>query len=151
MRILTIGPWNLDEFVYHLTHDRTVDWLLPGVPPTGKKLSIPMLAVVNIRGDRLYNGTFLAFSLSSDVDDVMQPEHIWWDQATALRQAGVLPTHLPFPLPPQFPSSLTSSGDTTGMLRLPVAGVESAAMLIDESKGTSNEMFGSDWGIVKGA
>lgn len=48
----------LDEFVYHLTHDMTVDWLLPNVPPTGKKLSIPMMAVVNIRGDRLYNGMF---------------------------------------------------------------------------------------------
>lgn len=47
---------NLDEFVYHVTHDRTIDWLLPGVPATGKALSIPMMAVVNIRGDRLYNG-----------------------------------------------------------------------------------------------
>ncbi len=42
--------------MYHVTHDRTVDWLLPGVPATGKALSIPMMAVVNIRGDRLYNG-----------------------------------------------------------------------------------------------
>ena len=47
---------NLDEFVYHVTHDRTVDWLLPGIPATGRALSIPMMAVVNIRGDRLYNG-----------------------------------------------------------------------------------------------
>ncbi|KAF8192419.1 hypothetical protein BJ912DRAFT_260489 [Pholiota molesta] len=71
----TVGPDRVvDEFVYHLTHDRTVDWLLPNVPPTGKKLSIPMMAVVNIRGDRLYN------------------EHIWWDHATALRQAGILPS-----------------------------------------------------------
>jgi carboxymethylenebutenolidase len=46
----------LDEFIYHTTHDRTVDWLMPGVPPTGSKLSIPMMAVVNVRGDRLYNG-----------------------------------------------------------------------------------------------
>ncbi|KAF8974724.1 hypothetical protein BDZ97DRAFT_1775139 [Flammula alnicola] len=112
----------VDEFVYHLTHDRTVDWLLPGVPPTGKKLSIPMLAVVNVRGDRLYN------------------EHIWWDQATALRQAGILPSHLPFSDP--------QTGTPTGaLLRLPVAGVESAHMLIDESKGKSNEMFGPEWGL----
>ena len=46
----------LDEFIFRATHDRTIDWLLPGVPPTGRKLSIPMIAVVNIRGDRLYNG-----------------------------------------------------------------------------------------------
>lgn len=49
----------VDEFIYHLTHDRVVDWLLPGVPPTGKKLSVPMIAVVNVRGDRLYNGACL--------------------------------------------------------------------------------------------
>jgi len=75
-----------------------------------------MLAVVNVRGDRLYN------------------EHIWWDQATVLRQAGILPTHLPHPT-------------GMGMLRLPVAGVETAHMLVDESKGKSNEMFGEEWGI----
>lgn len=51
-----------DEFVYHFTHDRTVDWLLPGVPATGKKISIPMIAVVNVRGDRLYNGLYLPFA-----------------------------------------------------------------------------------------
>ena len=46
----------VEEFVYHATHDRMIDWLLPGVPPSGKKLSIPMVAVVNIRGDRLCHG-----------------------------------------------------------------------------------------------
>jgi carboxymethylenebutenolidase len=50
------GVCHTDEFVYVFTHDRIIDWLLPGVPPTGKKMSIPMMAVVNIRGDRLYNG-----------------------------------------------------------------------------------------------
>ncbi|KAF8165100.1 hypothetical protein B0H34DRAFT_687780 [Crassisporium funariophilum] len=115
----------VDEFVYHFTHDRTVDWLLPGVPPTGKKLSIPMIAVVNIRGDRIYN------------------EHIWWDQATALKQAGILPTHLPFSGPQ------AAAGAAPTRLRLPVAGVECAHMLINESKGKSNEMLGADWGIDK--
>jgi carboxymethylenebutenolidase len=28
---------------------------LPGVPPTGKRVEIPFIAVVNIRGDRLYH------------------------------------------------------------------------------------------------
>ncbi|KAG6918238.1 hypothetical protein DXG01_015831 [Tephrocybe rancida] len=115
----TVGPDRVvDEFIYSFTHDRTVDWLLPGVPPSGKKLTIPMMAVVNIRGDRLYN------------------EHIWWDQATALRQAGILPTHLPYPTPEGIKS-----------LRLPVTGAESAAMLVDEASGKSNEMFGNDWGL----
>ena len=47
-----------------MTHNRTVDWLLPGVPPTGKKLSIPMIAVVNFRGDRIYNGQYSFDALS---------------------------------------------------------------------------------------
>lgn len=50
-----------DEFIYQITHDRVADWLLPGVPPTGKKLSVPMVAIVNFRGDRLYNGERLLF------------------------------------------------------------------------------------------
>ena len=44
-----------------MTHDRVVDFFLPGVPATGKKLSIPMIAVVSVRGDRLYNGEWLLF------------------------------------------------------------------------------------------
>ncbi|GLB33427.1 putative lea domain protein [Lyophyllum shimeji] len=115
----TVGPDRVvDEFILSLTHDKAVDWLLPGVPPTGKKLTIPMLAVVNIRGDRLYN------------------EHIWWDQATVLRQAGILPTYMPYPTP-----------EGNRSLRLPVAGAECAAMLVDEANGTSNAMFGDDWGL----
>ncbi|THV05373.1 NTF2-like protein [Dendrothele bispora CBS 962.96] len=110
----------IDEFIFKLTHDRTVDWLLPGVPPTGKKLEIPFIGVINVRGDRLYH------------------EHIWWDQATALKQAGVLPSHLPYPYP-----------DGKQKLRLPVAGVEAARLLVDETDGKSNEMFGSDWGIQR--
>eukprot|EP00914_Ancora_sagittata_P028360 GHVO01055920.1.p1 GENE.GHVO01055920.1~~GHVO01055920.1.p1 ORF type:complete len:152 (+),score=6.36 GHVO01055920.1:194-649(+) len=108
----------VDEFIFKLTHDKTVDWLLPGVPPTRKILEIPMIAVVNIRGDRLYH------------------EHIWWDQATILRQAGILSTHVSHPTP-----------EGLKQLRLPIAGAESAHMLMNEMDGTSNEMFGHDWGI----
>lgn len=45
-----------------MTHDRVIDFFLPGVPATGKKLSIPMIAVVSVRGDRLYNGKWLFFA-----------------------------------------------------------------------------------------
>jgi len=84
-----------------------------------------MIAVVNVRGDRLYN------------------EHIWWDQATVLRQAGILPSFLP------FPEANADAGGASVLLRLPVAGVESAYMLLDESKGKSNDMFSSEWGIKR--
>jgi len=115
----TVGPDRVvDEFIFRCTHDRTIDWLLPGVPPSNKKLAIPMLGVINVRGDRLYH------------------EHIWWDQATALFQVGALPSHLPYSHP-----------DGNKVLRLPVAGAECARLLADETDGSSNEMFGADWGV----
>ncbi|TXT08918.1 hypothetical protein VHUM_02392 [Vanrija humicola] len=106
----------VDEFVFSCTHDRQIDWLLPGVPPTHRQLEIPMMAVVNIRGDRLYH------------------EHIWWDQATALKQAGLLPDTVPLP-------------NGGGSVRLPVTGAEAARMLLDEQAVESNFMFGSEWGV----
>jgi carboxymethylenebutenolidase len=59
----TVGSDRIvDEFIFHLTHDTAVDWLLPGMAPTGKKLAIPMVAVVHIRGDRLAHGPCAAAS-----------------------------------------------------------------------------------------
>ncbi|XP_006463976.1 hypothetical protein AGABI2DRAFT_194603 [Agaricus bisporus var. bisporus H97] len=115
----TVGADRIvEELIVHYTHNKMIDYLLPGVPPTGKKLAVPLVAVVNIRGDRLYN------------------EHIWWDQATTLRQAGLLPDSIPF-----------NDGSNLTSLRLPVAGVECAEMLSDEQNGKSNEMMGSAWGV----
>ena len=51
-------------------------------------------------------------------------------------QAGILPSHVPFPL---------NSGGTS-MLKLPVAGQETARLLANETDGKSNEMF--EWGLV---
>lgn len=69
----TVGTDRLvDEFVFRFTHDRVMDWILPGVAPTGRRIEIPMIAVVNFRGPKLYH------------------EHIWWDQASVLVQAGLL-------------------------------------------------------------
>ncbi|WP_179196392.1 dienelactone hydrolase family protein [Caballeronia sordidicola] len=68
----------VDEFVLSFTHDREVDWILPGVAPTHKRVEIPMLVVVAFRGPKLYN------------------EHIYWDQASVLVQIGLLdPVGLP--------------------------------------------------------
>jgi carboxymethylenebutenolidase len=68
----------VDEFILSFTHDREIDWLLPGVAPTGKRVEIPMLVVVAFRGPKLCN------------------EHIYWDQASVLTQIGLLdPTGLP--------------------------------------------------------
>ncbi|KAB5589033.1 Carboxymethylenebutenolidase [Ceratobasidium theobromae] len=76
----TIGPDRVvDEFIFEFVHDREIDWMLPGVPPTGKHVRVPFVAVVNIRGDKLYH------------------EHIYWDQASVLVQIGLLPERLAFP------------------------------------------------------
>jgi len=105
----------IDEQLFKCTHNAQIDWLAPGVPPTGKKLNIPMVAVVNIRGDRLYH------------------EHIWWDQGTVLVQLGLMPEHLPFPSP-------TGSGKKLEY-RVPVAGEDTARKLEIKESVSSNEMF----------
>ncbi|GAP92748.1 putative LEA domain protein [Rosellinia necatrix] len=112
----------VDEFVFSLTHDRVVDWLLPGVPPTHKHLRIPFVAVVNIRGDRLYH------------------EHIHWDQGTALAQAGLLPAYLPFPY--ALPGGRAAGPGKRLEYRVPVAaGTDAAAKLEDAGTLPSNGMF----------
>ena len=89
----TIGADRVvDEMLFCFTHDIEIDWMLPGIAPTGNYVEIPLVAIVCFRGDKLYH------------------EHIYWDQASVLAQIGLL--------------------DTKG---LPVAGVETARKLIDES------------------
>ena len=97
---------------------------LPGVPPTHKYLRIPFVAVVNIRGDRLYH------------------EHIHWDQGTALAQAGLLPTYLPFPY--ALPDGRTAEPGKRFQYRIPVGGAETAAKLEDAGAQPSNGMFSYD-------
>ncbi|MBL4622557.1 MAG: dienelactone hydrolase family protein [Immundisolibacteraceae bacterium] len=68
----------VDEFLFCFTHSQEIDWLLPGIAPSGNKVEIPMIAIVNFRGDKICH------------------EHIYWDQATALVQVGKLdPEGLP--------------------------------------------------------
>jgi carboxymethylenebutenolidase len=69
----TVGADRLvDEMVVSFTHDVEIDWMLPGVPPTGKHVEVPTVAIVNFRGDKLYH------------------EHIYWDQASVLVQLGLI-------------------------------------------------------------
>jgi carboxymethylenebutenolidase len=75
----TIGEGILvDEMLFCFTHDIEIDWMLPGLKPTGKYVEIPLVAIIKFRGDKLYN------------------EHIYWDQASVLVQIGLLkPDGLP--------------------------------------------------------
>ncbi len=75
----TIGADQIvDEMVFSFTHTSEIDWMLPGVAPTGRKVEIPLVAIVRF------------------VDGKVAHEHIYWDQASVLVQAGLLdPKGLP--------------------------------------------------------
>ncbi|KAH8800277.1 hypothetical protein F5884DRAFT_547959 [Xylogone sp. PMI_703] len=111
----------IDEFIFKCTHDMEIDWLLPGVPPTGLKIEVPYTAVVNIRGDRLYH------------------EHISWDQGTVLRQLGLMPEYLPYPYP--LPGGRVPAPGKHFEYRVPVTGVSTARKMRDRNSEPSNEMF----------
>ncbi|EME84574.1 uncharacterized protein MYCFIDRAFT_214787 [Pseudocercospora fijiensis CIRAD86] len=117
----------VDEFIYKFTHDKTPDWLFPGVPPTYRKVEIPMMAVVNIRGDRLYH------------------EHISWDQATALKQIGLLPETLPLAVDaPKTNGQVNGTAVPAGKkyeVILPVAGTDTVEKMRDKNGVDSNKMF----------
>lgn len=69
----TVGKDRLiDEFVFSFTHDIVMDWMLPGIQPTHRKVEIPMVVVVQFEGDKI------------------ACERIYWDQASVLVQIGVL-------------------------------------------------------------
>jgi len=75
----TVGTDRIvDEMIFKFTHTIEMDWMLPGIPPTGKRVEVPLVAIVHIRGDKLAH------------------EHIYWDQASVLVQLGLLdPSDLP--------------------------------------------------------
>jgi len=75
----TIGTHQLvDEMIFKFTHTVRMDWMLPGVAPTGKRVEIPLVAIVRFRDNKLAH------------------EHIYWDQASLLVQLGLLdPNILP--------------------------------------------------------
>src|SRR5262249_45350898 len=50
----TVGQGRVvDELILRFTHSIRMDWLLPGVPPTGKRVALPMVAVVQFEGHQV--------------------------------------------------------------------------------------------------
>ena len=69
----TVGNDQLvDEMVFKFTHTIPMDWMLPGIAPTGKRVEVPLVAIVRFREGKLAH------------------EHIYWDQASVLVQIGLL-------------------------------------------------------------
>ncbi len=69
----TIGDTQLvDEMIFRFTHTVKMDWMLPGIAPTGKYVEVAIVAVIGFREGKLSH------------------EHIYWDQASVLVQLGLL-------------------------------------------------------------
>jgi carboxymethylenebutenolidase len=69
----TIGTDRLvDEMIFRFTHTIEMDWMLPGVAPTGKRVECALVVIVQFRDGKLAH------------------EHIYWDQASVLVQLGLL-------------------------------------------------------------
>jgi carboxymethylenebutenolidase len=75
----TVGEDRLVEEIFtSFTHTMVIDWLLPGVAPTGKAVEMAVVVIVGFKADKI------------------SYEHIYWDQAGVLVQIGLLnPSSLP--------------------------------------------------------
>jgi len=93
----TVGENQLvDEMIFSFTHTREMPWMLPGIPPTHRRVEIALVAIVRFRDGQLAH------------------EHIYWDQASVLKQIGLLTDPA-----------------------LPVFGAETARKLLDQADGAS--------------
>ena len=61
----------VDELQVRFTHSNQIDWLLPGIAPTGRLVTIDFVVVIQFR------------------DGKVACERIYWDQASVLRQVSV--------------------------------------------------------------
>src|SRR6266700_4017189 len=87
----TVGEDQLvDEMIFSFTHTQEMPWMLPGIGPTHRKVEVPLVAIVRFRDGKLVH------------------EHIYWDQASVLKQIGMLSDP-----------------------KLPVCGVETARKVVD--------------------
>ena len=62
----------VDELIHKFTHTIEMPWILPGVPPTGKRVEVAVIVVVQFK------------------DGKIAGERIYWDQASVLAQVGLI-------------------------------------------------------------
>ena len=69
----TIGQDRIvEEAVFRFTHSLVMDWFLPGVPPTGKRIEVAVVGIIRFREGKIAH------------------EHLYWDQASVLVQLGLV-------------------------------------------------------------
>lgn len=112
----TIGADRVvDELHVAFKHTQEMPWILPGLPPTNKKVEILVVSIVTLRGGSLHY------------------EHVYWDQASVLVQVGLLD-----------PKVVPQKASERGVKRLPVVGKEAAERVLwgydfdDEGEATND-------------
>ena len=69
----TVGEDRIvDELIHKFTHTIEMPWILPGIPPTGKRVEVAVIVVVQFK------------------DEKIAGERIYWDQASVLAQVGLI-------------------------------------------------------------
>jgi carboxymethylenebutenolidase len=69
----TIGKDQVvDELIISFTHDIEIPAMIPRIPPTGKYIELPIVVIMKFKGNKIAH------------------EHIYWDQASLLKQLGLL-------------------------------------------------------------
>lgn len=69
----TVGEDRIvDELIHKFTHTIEMPWILPGVAPTGKRVEIAVIVVVQFE------------------DGKISGERIYWDQGSVLAQVGLI-------------------------------------------------------------
>jgi carboxymethylenebutenolidase len=77
----TIGKNQVvDELIISFTHDIEIPAMIPSIPPTGKYVELPIVVVMKFKGNKI------AY------------EHIYWDQASLLKQIGLLDNSKELPI-----------------------------------------------------
>ena len=109
----TIGTDRVvDELFVSFTHNKPVPWILPGIPPTNRKVEIVIVSIMCARGGFL------------------ESEHVYWDQASVLVQIGLLD-------PKAVPDAMKQKGVKT----LPVVSAEGARAIKRGSSRQINGMI----------
>jgi carboxymethylenebutenolidase len=62
----------VEEFVIRFTHTLDMEWMLPGVPATDRRVEFALVGIIQFQTGKVAK------------------EHLYWDQATVLSQLGVL-------------------------------------------------------------
>lgn len=65
----------VDEVIFRFVHDSKIDFMLPGITPSGKTIAVPLVVIVYVENNKV------------------SKEHIYWDQASVLKQLGMLSDH----------------------------------------------------------